>query len=510
MPTIPALGQFGISPDALPQELPINAWSGGKNVVFRDGGVQRVKGEAQFSNTPSVAPYWLAPYQTATKRFWIHAGLAAVYADDGTTLTDITGTAPTGAIDDRWTGGSLNGVFVANNGVDVPTYWGGDTGVNLAALPGWNANWRAKVIRPFKFHLIALDITKSGTRYPFMLKTSAAAVAGSVPSSWDETDPAVDTYEQDVAETPDALIDGLALGDVFIIYKERSMYSLQYTENAQNPWLLRRLPGDVGMLAPGCAVQTPQGHVVLTAGDVVVHAGQGARSILTGRMRKWLWSRMDSTNYRRAFVTANPERSEAWICFPEAGQATCSLAIVWNWETDTLGIRQLNSVTYGAFGQIDTTSAASWNAQTETWDNASGAWDASEYSQSSARLLLSQTTPRISIVDTGLSFNGTNIAAYVERSGLSFDAPEQVKLIKSITPRINAPTGTVLTITVGGSMDAEQAPTIQGSTTYTVGTSRKADLFASGRFLYWKISSSSRQGWEIKSVDMDVSPLGAY
>lgn len=85
-----------------------------------------------------------------------------------------------------------------------------------------------------------------------------------------------------------------------------------------------------------------------------------------------------------------------------------------------------------------------------------------------------------------------------------------MKLLRSVVPKIDAPTGTVVTITAGGAMDAEQAPTIQGTATYTVGSSYKADLFASGRFLYLKISSSSRQAWRLKSLDLDVEMMGAY
>lgn len=507
--TVGNLGQYGIVSDAAPQELPDNAWSGGRNVVFRDGYVYRVRGEGQFSTTPSVTPYFLTPYTTATNRFWVHAGTAAVYADNGTTLTDITGTAPTGTAADRWSGGVVNGVLALNNAVDVPTYWGGDTGVNLATLPGWDANWRAKFLRPHKNHLFAGYITKSGTPYPHMVKVSSAAAPGSIPSDWDETDPALDTYENDLAETPGVLVDMLPLGDTAIFYKEDAMYALQYV-GGTDLWRPERLPGSVGMLATGCAVQIPAGHVVMTPGDVVIHSGQGPRSILDSRAKRYLRNRLDATNYARSFVTANPERAEVWICFPEAGQTNCSLAIVWNWQTDTIGYRQLTNVTYGAFGQINSTAGSSWNAQTETWENSLGAWDASEFSPASQRLLLSQTTPRISLVDSALSFNGTAISAYVERAGLAFGAPDRVKLLRGIVPRIDAPTGTALTITVGGANDAEQAPIIQGTFTYTVGSSYRADLFASGRFLYVKVSSTSVQEWRLKSMDFDVEPMGAY
>jgi len=506
---IAELGSIGLAPDAIPQDLPPNAWTGGRNVVFRDGTVQRVRGHVQFSNTPAVTPYYVTPYQTATARFWVHAGTAAVYADDGATLTDITGTAPTGTAADRWSGGTLNGVLVMNNGVDVPTFWGGDTGVNLATLTGWDANWRAACIRPWRNQLVALDVTKSGTRYPHMVKLSASAVPGAIPTSWDEAAAAVDTYETDLAETPDKIIDAMPMGDLLIVYKERSRYALQYIGF---PDVIRpqRMPGEVGMLARGCGVQTPMGHVVLAPGDVVIHSGQETRSILTGKYRRMLFATLDSTNYARSFVTANPERAEVWICYPEAGQTNCTRAIIWNWESNTLGTRDLDNATYGAFGQINYTAGNTWDVDADSWDSDSSAWDADEYAQTSARLLLSQSAPLIALADSGSTFAGTDFASYVEKSGMTFGEPDRVKLLRSITPRIEAPSGTVLTFTVGAAMDAEQAPTIQGTATYTVGTTRKADVFASGRFLYLKIGSTSGAPWRLMSLSADVEPMGEF
>lgn len=508
---IPELGAIGLVADAVPQDLPPNAWTNAQNVVFRDGCAQRVRGLAQFSNTPSITPYFVAPYQTATARFWVHAGLTAVYADDGSTLTDITGTAPTGAIDDRWSGGSLNGVFVLNNGVDAPMYWGGNIANNLATLTGWPVGHTAACIRPWRNQLVALDITKSGTRYPHMVRLSSEASPGSIPTSWDETDPAVATYENDLAETPDKIVDGLPMGDLFIVYKERSRYALQYIGGTD---VIRpqRLPGEVGMLARGCGAVTPLGHVVLCPGpDVVVHSGQETRSILTGRFRRMLAATMDSTHFARSWVAANPERSEVWIAYPEAGQTVPTKAIIWNWEANTLGTRDLPNITYAASGQINYTAGNSWDSDSDSWDSDSSAWDAEEYSQASARMVMAQSSPaRILLADVGSTNNGTAYTSYVERSGLHFGEPDKVKLLRSITPRIDAPAGTVLTITVGAANDAEQAPAISASTTYTVGSTRKADVFASGRFLYMKISSASGAQWRLRSLSADIQLMGDY
>lgn len=499
-------GAVGVNNDSPAQDLPPNGWSNVSNVRFRDGNAERFLGQSQLFATPSVTPYWIAPYQTATARYWIHAGTTALYADDGATRTNITGTAPTGASTDRWSGGTLGGVFVCNNGVDKPMFWGG-TGT-LATLTGWGATWKCASLRPFKNYLIAMDVTKGATRYPHMVKWSHAADPGTIPSSWDETDPTKDAGEQDLAETSDLLVDGLAMGNTFIVYKQRSMYAMTF-QGQPFIWNFQRLPGDIGALARGCVANTPNGHVVLTSGDVIIHQGQGPTSILTARMRRWLFNQIDAQTYEVSFVCTNPWRNECWICFPEQGQTACSLALVWNWVDNTFGVRTLNGVTYGDSGQVNYTATADWS-DTDTWDADTSGWNQDEFTAAQARLITCSNTPVLSAVDIGSTFNGTNVTATLERKYLDMGQPSKVKLVKAIYPRIDGTTGTQISVEVGSSMDTNTTPVYQTAQTYTIGTTYKIDTFASGRYISIRYSSTSAQPWRMKSYDIEADIKGNY
>lgn len=508
--TIPAAGQYGLIEDAVPQELPVNGWSSAQNFRFRNGYAERFRGDTQVFATPTITPYYITPYRNLTSKFWVHAGIARVFVDDGATRTDLTPATPySGNIDDRWSGGSASGVLVINNGVDQPQFWGGNVANKFANLTAWNSAWRAACIRPFKQYLVALDITKSSTRFQNMVKWSAAAVPGSLPASWDETDATKDAGEVDLAETTDVLIDQLPLGNVNVIYKEQSMYAMQYIGP---PFIFSftRLPGSVGMLARGCAVDTPKGHVVLTAGDLILHNGQGPTSIIEGRMRTFLFNSLDTTFFSRSFLVANYLTSEVWVCFPETGQSACSLALVWNWNDDTLGLRQLNGATYGASGQILVPVNGTWATDSQSWNMDTTTWNSDGFGASQSRLVLTETAPLITLAETGAQFNGVSPTCILERTGMAFDQPEIVKTVKSVVPRIDAAAGTVISFQVGASMDAEQDPTWSAISNYTVGTTRKVDLFATGRFLAIRAFSSAPQPWRIKSYDMDLTMHGAY
>lgn len=504
------LGKIGVVKDIQPQEIATNAWSDGMNVRFRDGGVERMKGELKVFDTPSTIPYWLQPYYQGGKRYWIHAGLNAVLADDGAARTTITpATAPTGAIDDRWTGGVLNGVLIANNSKDIPWSWGG-TGL-MTALPGWDATWRAKSLRPFKSVLVALGITKGSTVYPHMVKWSVPAVPGAVPASWDATDVTKTAGELDLAEEPSLLVDQLPLGDVNIIYKENSMYAMRAT-GGLDIFSFQRLPGAVGALARGCIAQTPMGHVVLTHGDVIMHSGQGPRSIINGRLRKWLFAQIDSTNRARSFVVTNPPVKEVWVCFPELGKSSCTLAAVWNWEEDTWSIRSLKNVTCGAIGQLDSGTTMSWDVQNYAWQDAAQAWNEDPLSPAQERLLIGSTAPIINAVEITGTINGAGYTSYVERTGLTLDSAEVVKTVRGLRFRAQGAQGTRLQIEVGGQMSMEDPIKWSQAVTHTIGANPygQIDTFANGRFIGVRVTSLDNQPWRFQSYDTDFVVTGRY
>jgi hypothetical protein len=511
--TIQLLGKYGINKDVQPQELPENTWSDGINVRFRNGALERMKGEQKVFDTPSVTPYWLQPYNTATTQYWVHAGLSAVYADDGTTRTNITPTtAPTGAVDDRWTGGVLNGVLVMNNGKDIPWYWDTTGGVNkLVALPGWDSTWRAKSIRPFKNVLVAIGITKGSTQYPHLVLWSDVAAPGAVPTSWNVADLTKLAGNLDLAEDPSLMVDQLVMGDVNVIYKQNSMYAMRATGGTE-VFSFQRLPGRQGLLTVGAVADTPVGHVVLTNGDVVLHAGQGARSIVDGVMRRTLFRTIDATNRKRSFVTTNPAASEVWICYPELGKASCTKAVVWNWNDQTWSIRSLDNVTYGATGQLAQGATQAWSAQAYSWADATFAWDEDELSPAQERLLLCSTTPLITASDVTGTRNGLAYTSRVERLGLTFEDASRVKTLAGLRVRVDGASGAQIQFQVGGAMNPEGSFTWGSPVTYTVGSSayNQINLFATGRFIGIRILSLDNQPWRLTSLDVDFSYRGRY
>lgn len=503
---IPDTGR-GVNLDLSPEELQAGMWSSVQNMRFANGYASKFKGMARVFDVPTITPHYLTSFQTDTKRYWIHAGTNKVFADDGTTRTEITPTsAPTGTVDNRWSSTALGGVLVMTNGKDAPYFWGGDPANDLAPLTNWDAGHRCQSIHTFKNYLVALDITKGSDRFPYMVKWSTEAVPGSLPSTWDETDLTKAAGEVDLAETPDLIVDALPMGDSLVIYKEKSAYSLRFIGQ---PFIfqVQRLPGEYGMLSKGCGVVTPKGHVILSAGDVILNTGQGMETIADGIIRRYIFDNIDSTNYRRAFVTTNPQRNEVLVCFPFNGSEYCNKAAVWNWQSGSWSLRDLTNATYGASGLINFEVSKSWTDDTETWADDSTSWNENEYSPNEARLLIA-TTSEIRIFDVGSTDGNATFTGVLERTGMDFDDSFAVKLIRGVRPRIDATGQTPIVIQVGAAMVPDAPVKWSAPVTFSVGQDIKADTFAQGRFLALRISGEN--AFRVRSLDMDIVTSGAF
>jgi len=91
---ITQLNPTGINKDISAYELPLEQWSDGNNIQFDNNKTAKVKGHLEVFGTPSVAPYWLMPFDTISTNSWIYPGLTNVYrvhtTGVTTTHTDLT------------------------------------------------------------------------------------------------------------------------------------------------------------------------------------------------------------------------------------------------------------------------------------------------------------------------------------------------------------------------------------------------------------------------------------
>lgn len=523
------LGDVGFIGDVLAHEIPPNAWSAGQNVRFTDGYVERMPGHSAVYGTPGTAPNWLLPVPATPDYLWLYASQTAVFCVDSsrahTNITRALG-AYTGNLDVNWNGGLLNGIPVINNGVDDPQVWNPPSpATDLILLPNWPANTKAKVIRPFKSYLFALDLEESGNRFPHKVRWSHAAAAGGVPSSWDVTNPAVDAGQATLPDTSGYVLDCLPLRDTNAVYKEDQIWSFQYVGGAKvfHPV---RIAGEVGMLTRDCAAafyERGLKHAVFGTDDLVVHDGNSVVSIADKLTRKWLFNQISSDNYERCFVVPNFNAREIWFCFVPQGQTLVTMVLPWSFKTGGFGMpREIPSIRFAASGIVnDSVAGISWDTDPETWESDSSTWDDRIYGQVIRKILFGiPGGPSLQYVDQGNQFNGVNYTSYVERTGIPYarvdkngtpEADVKVrKLCTELQPRFEAPLGTQIDIYVGAHEDVNAGVTWQGPFPFIVGTHNKVNPMVAGRFLAVKFQSSENVWWKLHEYAMEVKAVGKY
>jgi len=509
-------GAGGVNKDIPAVELPAGnvaefTWSDAHNMRFLDGYGTQFYGYGVVYESPSVTPYFVMPLVIGTTPYWIYAGEEDIYCvalSPSLTHTDLSGATYNGAVN-AWTGGILGGIPILNNGTDDPQQWDTNVANNFADLSNWPAATTCKSMRVYKQFLVAMNVTVSGTNYPYMVKWSHPAVPGAVPISWDETDPDVDAGQTDLAEGSGIIIDGLALRDSFIIYREGSIWIMNYT-GGPYVFSFRKMLGTSGIMNRNCVVEFDGYHFVLTDNDMIVHDGNTATPILDKQVRRDVFREIDSDARNVCFVMKNPFFNEIWVCYPSVGHTSCDKAVVWNYRDRTVSLREVPNVYHGAYGQVDEAITEPWSDDTEVWSADTTKWNEGANVPGNIRTLFASADDELYLIDAG--GEGRPTSSYLERTGLTFGAAERRNLIKGIRPRIAGSEGATIKIKVGGSDSNPYAPpTYSTAVDFTIGSDIREDMLVDHRYLAIKFENNdSAEEWRLDSFDIEWEDGGIW
>lgn len=516
-------GGIGLILDVEPSELPPEAWSEVKNMRFYARSARVMAGDQQLTVSSEQLEYAIPAQSTSgIGAAWLLAGDTKVWALQGQTLTDVTPVAATGISGAflNWTGGSLGSLSFLNNGLQKPWVWlENNPATPMVELPNWPANVTAKSLRAFKQYMVALNINKASGAFPTMVKWCHPADPGTVPSSWDETNPTLDAGEYPLSETPGACIDSVSLGDLNIIYKTDSVWGMQYIGGV---FIFRfyKIFGDFGMPIKNCAVEyTSRKHFVFTGTDIVIHDGNSSRSVATNKI-KTLFRTISASQLQTCFVVTHPAVNEVWFCYRRAedGVIAADTALVFNHLDETWSIRSLPNYTYIATGVVEPAESTElrWDNSPQDWETSGIAWG--EYASIPAYLrLLGLGTLKVNWVDG--TENGLEPAVlertYVGVPMQTGKAPDLSlnKFVSRIWPRFKGPSGMRLLLTFGTANTPGKNVQWRPTKTFIIGTSEKLDLTLTGKMLAVRIetdpASPIKGIWSYHGFDMDIIPGGA-
>jgi hypothetical protein len=506
-------GAAGVVMDLSAHELPPAAWTSARNMRFLDGYCRQFFGHGATYGKPEVTPYHVAQVSVGPDWYWLYAGQKKIYAttikSGAAVHTNLTRQTAGADVDysgapNAWTSAVLSGIPILNNGVDVPQRWNLDPAARFQQLDNWPSTMRCKSLRVYRNFLVALGVSKAGKDFPYMVKWSSPADPGGVPVTWDEADPTQDAGETDLAEGGDQVVDGLQLRDSFMIYKQQSVWRMDFIGGAY-VFSFRKVLGVSGAMNRNCIVEVDGYHVVLTGSDVVVHDGTTATQVLDKVARRALFQDMDIAYNDRAFVFKNPFLNEVYICYVPVGSSVPNKALVWNYKDRTVSYRDMPNVHHAGYGPVDNSLGGSWGSDTDSWESDLTAWNGPDFTPRLTRVLMASDDGFLYMLDASASFAGKQPEAYLERRGLSFGEADYTKRLTCILARITGNAGLTVKIKVGGHMtDPYADPEYPVEIEHVIGETVRADCIVNFRYLAIRFESGTAAQWRLDSYDMEM------
>lgn len=506
--SVQRVGDVGVIADEANRSAPANAWTSATNTRFENGLAISIMGEAQHGGTPIVEPYHVCPALVAGLPYWIYAGAQKIYVvDHAGNHNNIT--RQTADVDvnynsvdfNEWTSTHLSGLPILNNEADDPQVWDLNTTNNFAALSNWPASTKARSIRAFKNVLIALGVTKTDTYYPSLVKWSHPADPGSVPSSWDQTDATKDAGEYDVGDSWDGIVDGLQLRDSFLIYKDASIWRMDFIGG---PYIYRftKVLGSDGLMALNCVTEMNGAHIAVTTSDVIIHDGVTFRSLLNNRVRKYWAQRVNATNYKQTFIVKNQIHNEVIVVYTTDTDNTIQEGMRINLGSGAVSFEPMKGIRHGATGLVAAV-ASPWYST----------WTVDDLTVKAQRLVLADVTNKKMWRMDGAStyLESTRAYAQLQRTGLDFGLPNRRKLVTAVRPKFTGITNDTITVSVASSDSPNGTYSSAESQTYTIGSTFDCAFTVEGRFFSVTFAAvSNTNQWALESYDVIYEDVGEW
>lgn len=524
------LGAIGLVEDKEPVTLPPNAWNEMQNMRCEDRSIRSFDGSVAFAET-SVDAQTIVQVKSSSSNYLVYAGGDSIYSLVGHTETDISG--KTYKNWGWWDSCVLGGVGIFNNGLENPQYWGGlglaqdlpyDSTDETVTCTWDTVGMKAQVIRPFRYHLFALDVEDCSGRNRRKVHWSHPAEPGSLPITWDPTKPEYDAGFVELSDTPGPILDALIMRDTLQIYKEDAIYSCSYTGRADNLIFNFRKVSNKGLYARNCVVDVGGRHFFVSDGDIYIYDGTSFNSIADEKVKLTFFAGVNPSYFDKTYCVFYDRTAEVWLCYPSTDSVDCDQALVWDSTANTWSRRQIPTANCATFAVIDdgSNAATTWDDLTtsgDTWADITTAgttWD--DWGPTITNTSLQDGLVMASVDTTGAgegslyhmdagvnTEDGATMTCYARRTHLDLGDKLDWHMVTRILPYAD---GDPFRVRLGSQPNITAAVTWTNYQTFDPDTDYKIDFRVSGRLHAIEFSSAADVSWRVSGYEVEFIGVG--
>ena len=324
----------------------------------------------------------------------------------------------------------------------------------------------------------------------------------------------MDAGEYELADTPGAILDGLPLGDSFIIYKNDSIYIMNYVGT---PYIFsfKLLSPTIGALCKNSVVDFENGHFFMGNSNFYLCNGQTVTPLLTGKLRRAVFDEivagdLNDPSWEKSFVVADHVHKEILACYPTESSTVVNKAVIWNWEKNTFTFRDLPTTSHISNGILAAHPGGKvWDTSTNTWNEDSEAWGSSDYDTHLENLVFADVSNTKFYRDnSGNKEDTSNMTAYIERSGYDLGDPQSVKFVSAVYPQIEVSGDNTVNVYIGRQMSTEDAITWEGPVAFNPNSQSKVSCRVSGKYFGVKVESTTDIDWRLHGLAFEVQQSG--
>lgn len=543
------LGSAGIIKDMEPWDAPWEAWSGGTNVRFEDGKAMRAPIYRTFG--------LLSPSPTGSQLVDV-SGMAVLHQQTGTdqifaadsfgrvsqilppssslstgSLTDVSGASTVFtpiAASTQFTTCYLGGITYLNRETHTPRYFG-TASTAFAPIPNQDSPFTCNILRAIESYLVAFNVNIGGVQYPRMVKWSDATPDGAPPPDWSTASISSLAGANTLTQMDSGIVDANNLAGNMIIYGNRQIWTMQPTGDQTFVWTFTKLWEDDrwGAINRNCSIEVDGLHYVFGNADLYVHDGVSRpQSIADGKVRKWVFSTMNTAKLQNCFVMHDPFLNTVYFCYVSGDSDVvftnptgCNKAAAFNYKSSTWGFVELPNISSAVIANA--TTVQNWATDTKTWATAGGSWLSQQGPNESALIVGGPSlgtllpTGGVYAMDPLLQYSRVNLpqdphansAPYLEHGGISLDQAQlplqNFKWVQSIIPAGRIQAGGPMTIYVGA---AEVTNVLPNYPATGVSFDPTVDYYiparASGRYAAVKIMAPTFTDFDLTGFDLNI------